>query len=73
MQGKGRRNRLVVADGVAHVTSVQVLRDSGGTAQPGGETTLQRCIVGRNRGACTTEAPEDAVRPGGFPLFSADR
>lgn len=63
----------MVTNGVAHVTSVQVLCDFSGTTQPGGETTLQRCIVGRNGGACATKAPEDAIRPRRFPLFSTER
>lgn len=63
----------MVTDGVAHVTSVRVLRDFRGTTQPGGETTLQRCIVGRNGGARATKAPEDAIRPRRFPLFSTER
>lgn len=62
----------MVTDGVAHVTSVQTLGHFGGTTQPGGETALQCCIVGRNGGARTTKAPEDAIRPRGLPLFSAD-
>lgn len=63
----------MVTNGEAHVTSVQMLCHFGGTTQPGGETTLQRCIVGRNGRACTTKAPEDAIRPRRFPLFSTDR
>lgn len=62
----------MVTNGVAHVTSVQMLCHFGGATQPGGETTLQCCIVGRNGGACTTQAPEDAIRPRRFPLFSTD-
>lgn len=63
----------MVTNGVAHVTSVQVLRDFSGTTQPGGETTLQRCIVGRNRGARPSKSPENAIRPRRFPLFSTER
>lgn len=73
MQWKQGRNRLVVTDGVAHVTSVHMLCDLSGAAQPWGETSLQCRIVGRNRGACTTKVPQDAIRPGRFPLLSAGR
>lgn len=62
----------MVTGGVAHVTPVQMLCHFGGTTQPGGETTLQRCTVGRNGGAGATQAPEDAIRPRRFPLFSTD-
>lgn len=63
----------MVTNRVAHVTSVQVLRDFSGTTQPGGETTLQRCIVGRNGRASPSKAPEDAICPRRFPLFSTER
>lgn len=73
MQRKHGRNRLVVTDGVAHVTSVHVLRDFSRPTQPRGQTPLQCRIVGRNWGASTPKAPEDSVRPGRFPLLSTDR
>lgn len=73
MQWEERRNRFMVTNGVAHVTPVQMLRHFGCTTQPGGETTLQCCIVGRNGGASATQAPEDAIRPRRFSLFSTDR
>lgn len=73
MQWKQGRNRLVVTDRVAHVTPVRMLRDFGRTTQPWGETPLQCCIVGRNRGAGTAKAPEDSVCPCRFPLLSTDR
>ena len=72
MQGEQGRNGLVVADGVAHVTSVRVLRHFGGPPEPRGQTPLQCCIVGRDRGAGASEAPEDAIRPGRFPLLCTD-
>lgn len=73
VQRKHGRNRLVVADGVPHVASVHVLGHFSRPAQPRGQTPLQRCIVGRNWRAGATKAPEDAICPGWFPLFSADR
>lgn len=72
MQGEHGRHGLVVADCVAHVTPVRVLRHFGGPAQPGGETPLQRCSVGRDRGAGATQAPQDAVGPGRFPLLGTE-
>lgn len=72
MQGEHGRHGLVVAGGVAHVTPVRVLRHFGGPAQPRGQTPLQRCIVGRNRGAGATQAPQDAVGPGRFPLLGTE-
>lgn len=72
MKGKQGRDRLVVADGVAHVTSVCVLRHFSCPTQPRGQTTLQCCIVGRNWGAGASKAPEDAICPGRFPLLSTD-
>lgn len=42
----------------------------GCPTQPWGQTPLQCCIVGRNWGARATKAPEDAIRPGRFPLLS---
>lgn len=63
----------MVTNGVAHVTPILMLRHFGGTTQPGGETALQRCIVGRNGGARATQAPEDAIRPRRFSLFSTER
>lgn len=62
----------MVADGVTHVTPVRMLGHFGGPAQPGGQTPLQRCTVGRNRGASAAKAPEDAVGPGRFPLLGTE-
>lgn len=72
MQRKHGRNRLVVTDGVAHVTSVHMLCHFSRPTQPRGQTPLQCCIVGRDWGACATKAPEDAICPGGLPLLSTD-
>lgn len=69
MQGEHGWHRLVVADGVTHVTPVHMLGHFGGPAQPGGQTPLQCSIVGRNWGASAAKAPEDAVGPGWFPLL----
>lgn len=62
----------MVADGVTHVASVRMLGHFGGAAQPGGQTPLQCCIVGRNRGAGAAMAPQDTVGPGWFPLFGTE-
>ena len=63
----------MVADGVAHVTSVHMLCHFSRSTQPGGQTPLQCCIVGRNWGAGATSAPEDAICPGRFPLLRTEK
>lgn len=72
LQGEQWGNRLVVTDGEAHVTLILMLYHFSGSAQPGSQTSLQRCIVGRNGGTGATKAPQDAVSPGWFSLLSAD-
>lgn len=71
LQGKHGRHRLVITDGEGHVTLIRVLRHFGRAAQPGGQTPLKCCIVGRNGGAGAAEAPEDTIGPCGLSLFSA--
>ena len=73
MKGKDGGHRLVVADGVVHVTAVLVLRDPGGAAQPGGQAAPQGGVVVGDRGAGAAKAPQDPVGPGGFPLLGTEQ
>lgn len=63
----------MVAAGVAHVTAVGVLHHLGCPTQPRGQAALQRRIVGRNRGARTTQTPQDTVCPCWLSLLTAVR
>lgn len=73
MQRKVSRNGLVIADGVAHVTVIRMLGHFSRPTQPGGQSTLQCCIVGRNWGAGAAKAPEDAICPCRLPLLGANK
>lgn len=73
MQTEKGGDGFVVANGVAHVTAVKALRDPCGSAKPRGKTPLQSGIVGRHRGTCPAETPQDSVCPRRFPLLSTAR
>lgn len=73
MQREEGGHRLVITNSKAHVTAVELLGHSGGSAQPRCETPLQRGAVGRHGGACPAQTPQDAIGPRGLPLLRAKK